>query len=119
MTSQEKAILQYIRHYPEWVNYIETLADARQAIQYKPDKIQTSLNDDEVFELAIKIDAYQEKIDKVERCLRSACITDKRTSQMRRALCYGEKQKISPNEFYSLRRQIARYLMEVFKEGSK
>lgn len=115
MTRDEKAILRYIRNYPEWVFYVETLSDSRQAIQYKADKIQTSVTDDSVFELAIRIESYQEKIDKVEACLRTACVTDKRTYQMRRALCYGEKQRISPNTYYSLRRTIATMLTEVFR----
>lgn len=117
LTYNEKQMLSYIKHYPEWVSYVNTLADARQAIQYKPDRVQTSITDDTTFILAMRIEEYQERIDKVERCLHHVCRTDTRTSQMRDALCYGSKRpRMSKNAFYDMRKMIADALIEVFTD---
>lgn len=117
LTYNEKQMLSYIRHYPEWVSYVNTLADARQAIQYSADKIQTSATSDTTFILAMRIEEYQERIDKVERCLYHVCRTDIRTSQMRAALCYGSKRpRMSKNTYYAMRKMIADALIEVFAE---
>jgi len=117
LTYEEKSMLTYIKHYPEWVSYVNTLADARQAIQYSADKIQTSATSDTTFILAMRIEEYQERIDKVERCLHHVCRTDMRTSQMRDALCYGSKRpRMSKNAYYVLQKMIADALIEVFAE---
>lgn len=117
LTYEEKRILHYIRHYPEWVSYVNTLSDARQAIQYDSDKIQSSGDQDTTFILAMRIEDYQERIDKVERCLWHVCRTETRTSQMRGSLCYGSKRpRMSKNAYYVMRKMIADALLEVFKE---
>lgn len=114
LTVSEQGILKYIRHYPEWVSEVNTLADMRNAITYDSDKVQTSPNGDIVMDIALRIEAAQEKIDKVDSALVAVYITDARVESMKRVFCYQGKTNMQKREFYSLRKVFARELLEVF-----
>ena len=113
LTRDEKAILQYIRHYPEWVNQINTISTVR-AIAYDGDKVQTS-PEDTMLELAIRIEEYQEKIDAVEYCLNVAFETPTRINRARQIFCFGKSIKTVGDwqTFSAQRKHFAKELMEV------
>lgn len=117
LTDGERGVLTYIRHYPEWVAEVETLADMRNAITYDADKVQTSPRDDVVMDVALKIEAAQEKIDKVESALVTVYRTDERVNMMRMVFCYQGKSTMRKREFYTLRKIFAGVLLEVFHEN--
>lgn len=114
LSEKEKHILEYIRRYPEWVSIVTTLCDMRSAITYDADKVQTSPNGDTVIDLVVQIEAAQERIDKVERCLTYVFKTDDYISRARKAFCYGIKRELTRYEYYSRRRMFAVCLLEVF-----
>lgn len=116
LTEAERGVLKYIKHYPEWVSEVDTLADMRNAITYDSDKVQTSPNGDIVIDIALRIEAAQEKIDKVNAALAIVYLTDERVNSMRRVFCYGDKPNMRKREFYSLRKMFASTLLEVFYE---
>jgi len=116
LTDREQGLIRYIRQYPEWVSTVECLCDMRSAITYDADKVQTSPNGDTVIELVVQIEAAQERIDKVERCLANVYRTDERINDMRNVFCYGGKSKMRRREFYTLRKLFAGELVEVFSE---
>ena len=119
LSTQECKILQYIRHYPDWVNSIETISTVR-AIRYDGDKVQTSPQD-EMLEMAIKIEAYQERINAVEMALQNVWPKDGIRNKARRAYCYGVRC-MTDYEYYSLRKAFARELIRIFgwdKEGEE
>lgn len=113
MTSDEREILRYIRHYPEWISDIETISTAW-AISYDGDRVQTS-PDDVMLNIAIRIEEDQEKIDKVERCLMRVYMTDTLIDQMRGVFCYGQKPRIKRQTFYRMRRVFASELVKEFE----
>lgn len=114
LTEAERGVLNYIKHFPEWVSEVNTLADMRNAITYDSDKVQTSPNGDIVMDVALRIEAAQEKIDKVNSALVMVYQTDERVNSMRRVFCYGDKTRMRVREFYSLRKAFASALLEVF-----
>lgn len=114
LTKDQREILRYIRHYPEWVSDIETISTAR-AISYDGDRVQTS-PDDVMLNIAIRIEEDQEKIDRVERCLLRVYITDTLINQMRGVFCYGQKPRGKRQTFYRMRRVFASELVKEFKE---
>lgn len=117
LTDEEKRMLRYVRDYPVWVSEVETISDSRVAIRYDLDRVQTSATADNVFELAMLIEYFQEQIDKVERCLWSVYRTDQRVATARRVFCFGEKpSKKGLTRFYAERKLFAKALVEVFKE---
>lgn len=118
LTEEEKRILHYVRcHYLEWIHEVETLSDSRVAIRYDLDRVQTSATSDNVFELAMQIEHYQECIDKVERCLWNVYRTDQAVIKARRVLCLGEKpNRKHKTKFYAERKLFAQALYETFRE---
>lgn len=114
LTPEERYILQYIRHYPDWVASIENISTVR-AISYDSDKVQTS-PDDTMLDLTIRIEEYQERIDKVERCLASAFGTDARIKQMRLAFCYGKRPRMRAKTYCAMRKIFAEKLTYVFAD---
>lgn len=114
LTKDQREILRYIRHYPEWVSDIETISTAR-AISYDGDRVQTS-PDDVMLNIAIRIEEDQEKIDRVERCLLRVYATDTLINQMRGVFCYGQKPRGKRQTFYRMRRVFASELVKEFKE---
>lgn len=112
MTYDERQILHYIRHYPEWVSDIETISTAR-AISYDGDRVQTS-PDDVMLNIAIRIEEDQEKIDKVEKCLMRVYFTDALINQMRGVFCYGQKPRMKRQTFCRMRRVFASELLKEF-----
>lgn len=117
LTHEQDRILKYIRHYPEWVDTIETMSTAR-AIAYDSDKVQTSPQD-MMIQMAIQIEDYEERIRKVERCLAHVYQTDGMISKARRAFCYGIPKAMTKYEYYSRRRLLADCLLEVFKHEER
>ena len=117
LTEAERGVLKYIRHYPEWVAEVETLADMRNAITYDSDKVQTTPNGDIVMDIALRIEAAQEKIDIVNAALVTVYKTDAKVNSMRRAFCYEEKPVMKKREFYILRKMFAGTLLEMFYEN--
>lgn len=114
LTKDQREILRYIRHYPEWVSDIETISTAR-AISYDGDRVQTS-PDDVMLNIAIRIEEDQDKIDRVERCLLRVYATDTLINQMRGVFCYGQKPRGKRQTFYRMRRVFASELVKEFKE---
>ena len=114
LTHEQDRILKYIRHYPEWVDTIETMSTAR-AIAYDSDKVQTSPQD-LMIQMAIQIEDYEERIRKVERCLAYVFETDQAIIRARKAYCYGILKDMTKYEYYSHRRLLAVCLLEVFKD---
>lgn len=114
LTKDQREILRYIRHYPEWVSDIETISTAR-AISYDGDRVQTS-PDDVMLNIAIRIEEDQEKIDRVERCLLRVYATDTLINQMRGVFCYGQKPRGKRQTFFRMRRVFASELVKEFKE---
>ncbi len=112
LTEAQERILKYIRHYPEWVDSIETMSTVR-AIQYDGDKVQTS-PEDTMLAMALQIEDYEERIQKVEKCLKAVFETDDYIIRARKAFCYGIKRKLTKYEYYSRRRLFAEKLMEAF-----
>lgn len=113
LTRDEREMLRYIRHYPEWVADIETISTAR-AISYDGDRVQTS-PDDVMLNIAIRIEEDQEKIDKVERCLMRVYVKDNLINQMRGVFCYGQKIRMRKQTFCRMRRVFASELVKEFK----
>ena len=112
LTDRQRDILGYVRrNYHVWVDEIETMSDSR-AIRYDIDKVQTS-PEDKMLEMALRIEKCQERIDKVERCLRRVYVTDNRVLTMRMAFCYG--QRIDDNEYHRTKAIFADALLEEFK----
>lgn len=116
LTDKETRLIRYIRHYPEWVDTIETMSTAR-AITYDGDKVQTSPQD-VMLQMAIQIEDYQERIDKVDKCLRNAFQEDGLVSIARRVFCYQERIDVTKYGYYSMRRMLAAELVKVFGDGS-
>lgn len=114
LTSEQSRILKYIRHYPEWIDTIETMSTVR-GIQYDSDKIQTT-PEDMMLALALQIEDYEERIRKVERCLAYVFETDEAIIRARKAYCYGILKDMTKYEYYSRRRLFAICLLEVFKD---
>ena len=113
LSESERKILRYIRQYPDWLNKAVTMSTVR-AIQYDSDKVQTS-PEDVMLNIAMQIEDYEERIQKVERCLAHVFETDTMISKARKAYCYGQKA-MSKHEYYSRRRLFADCLLEVFDE---
>lgn len=113
LTKDEIRILHLVRHYPEWVDTVNTISTVR-AITYDGDKVQTS-PEDTMLEMAIQIERFQELIDCVEYCLKVAFVTDGKVDRARRILCYGESSKNVPDwkQFCVERKHFAREMMEV------
>ena len=112
LTSEQSRILKYIRHYPEWIDTIETMTTVR-GIQYDSDKIQTT-PEDMMLALALQIEDYEERIRKVERCLAHVYVTDTMIVKARKRYCYGIRNAMSNYDYYSRRRLLADCLIEVF-----
>lgn len=112
LTPLERKTLNYIRAYPDWVAQIENISTVR-AIAYDSDKVQTS-PDDTMLELAIRIEDFQERIEKVEQCLLEVFGTDERIKQMRAAFCYGKRPKMRIKTFCAMRKAFAVRLVEIF-----
>lgn len=112
LTREQADILKYIRNYPAWIDTIETMSTVK-AIQYDADKVQTS-PEDAMLNIALQIEDYEERIQKVERCLAYVYETDELISRARKAYCYGNFRAISKYEYYSRRRLFAICLLEVF-----
>lgn len=119
LSEQERKMIRYIRRYPDWVNSINTITTVR-GISYDGDKVQTSPQD-EMLEMAIKIEAYQERIEAVELALQRVYPKDTMRNKARRAYCYGVRC-MTNYEYYSTRKALARELINVFgwdKEGDR
>lgn len=114
LTHEQNRILKYIRHYPEWIDTIETMSTVR-GIQYDSDKIQTT-PEDMMMAIALQIEDYEERIRKVERCLAYVYETDEAIIRARKAFCYGILKAMTKHEYYSRRRLFAICLLEVFKD---
>ena len=114
LTDAESKIIRYIRHYPEWVSTIETMTTAR-AITYDSDKVQTSPQD-VMLQMTIRIEEYQERIDKVDRVLEEIYVTDSVINEMRGWFCYQKGRTMKDKQFYALRKAFAGRLVEVFGE---
>lgn len=117
LTEEQIKILRYIRQYPEWVSDIETISTAR-AISYDRDKVQTS-PEDMMLNIALQIEDYEERINKVERCLATVYQTDTMISRARKRYCYGIRSALSNYDYYSRRRLMADCLLEVFKDEKR
>lgn len=116
LSEEEHRVLHYIRDYPSWINEVETLSDARTAIRYDKDRVQTSMYPDGVLDLALKIEEYQERINEVDTALKRAFTTDGRIYLARRVFCYNERNKMSRGKYYAWRRILARELIKEVKE---
>ncbi len=114
LTEEQTKILQYIRQYPDWLNSAVTMSTVR-AIQYDGDKVQTS-PEDMMLNIALQIEDYEERIQKVERCLATVYQTDTMISRARKRYCYGIRSALSNYDYYSRRRLMADCLLEVFKD---
>lgn len=117
LTHEERKILLFIRHYPEWVAEVETLADMRSAITYDADHVQTSPMPDEVFNIALRIENAQRKIDWVENALSITYRTDGMISKMRQVWCYKKHDLITKSEMYRHHKVFAQTLLRTYKKG--
>lgn len=117
LTDEQNKILRYIRQYPDWLNSAVTMSTVR-AITYDTDKVQTS-PEDMMMNIALQIEDYEERIEKVERCLAHVYQTDGMISKARRAFCYGIPKAMTKYEYYSRRRLLADCLLEVFKHEER
>ena len=115
LTHEERKMLQYIRHYPEWVSIVETLADMRSAITYDADRVQSSPSDDGLLDVAIQIEYAQDRIDWVERSLHKVYRTDEKISFMRQVWCYGKRKGIDRNKIYQGHKLFASELLKTYK----
>lgn len=116
LSIEEKKILKYIRHYPEWVSMVETLADMRSAITYDADRVQTSPSSDGVLDVALQIEFAQDRIDWVEKSLRRVYVTDERVQFMRQIWCYNRRKGIDKNVIYRNHKAFASDLLKTYKE---
>ena len=112
LSKEERGIIQYIRHYPEWMATVQTMADARQAIRYDLDKVQTASNADQTYELAMQISECEQKILKVEHALWDTFRVNTRVDMMRDVFCYGQKSELRDGTFYRWRKKFAKRLLE-------
>ncbi|MBR4406035.1 MAG: hypothetical protein IKT30_06645 [Bacteroidaceae bacterium] len=112
LSKEEKKMLQYIRHYPEWVNMVETLVDMRSAITYDADKVQTSPSPDGVLEVAMQIEFAQDRIDMVEKSLNQTYKTDGLINAMRDIWCYGRRESASKRFIYRSSKAFAQALLD-------
>ena len=110
----QREILRYIRHYPDWVAEINTIADTRQAITYDDDKVQTSPQD-RMLELAIRIDKLYDKVAKVEDSL-MAVYPEEIRQDARMCFCWGWHSKLPKYKFYKYRRAFANNLLHEFRK---
>ncbi len=110
LTRDERKVLSYIRRYPEWVDAINTMSTVH-AIAYDGDKVQTSPQD-MMLDIAIKIEDYQERINKVEYALRAAYVTDEMVNKMRLVWCYGKR--MDRDQIYRGHKLFARILVDKF-----
>lgn len=115
LTHDERKALSYIRHYPDWVHMIEDISTVH-AIAYDTDKVQTSPQD-EMLDLAIRIEDYQERINKVECALREAYRTDEKVNAMRQVWCYGRRDLLRKSEVYRGHKVFAQLLVDKFLKG--
>ncbi len=115
LTREERKMLQYIRHYPDWVNKVDTLADMRSAITYDADRVQSSPSDDGLLEIAIQIEYAQDRIDWVEKSLRRVYNTDEKVSFMRQVWCYGYRKGIDHNKIYRGHKMFASELLRTYQ----
>lgn len=114
LTQEQADILKYIRNYPSWIDTIETMSTVK-AVQYDTDKVQTS-PEDAMLNIALQIEDYEERIQKVERCLAYVFETDELIIRARKAFCYGISRALTKYEYYSRRRLFAMCLLEVFED---
>lgn len=112
LTQEQADILKYIRNYPSWIDTIETMSTVK-AVQYDTDKVQTS-PEDMMLSIAIQIEDYEERIEKVDRCLAHVYVTDTMIVKARKRYCYGIRNAMSNYDYYSRRRLLADCLIEVF-----
>lgn len=119
LTLEERKMLQYIRHYPEWISMVNTLADMRNAITYDADKVQSSPSDDGLLDVAIQIEFAQDRIDWVEKALLKVYRTDTKISFMRQVWCYGKREGIDRNKIYQGHKLFASELLRTYKKGEK
>lgn len=120
LTEEEVRIMQFIRRYPDWVNEVNALSDSRMAIRYDLDRVQTSATSDNVFDLAMQIEHYQECIDKVNHCLVRIYQTDNRITMARQIFCFGkETKRKGKSTIYMQRKAFAAALVETFREEIK
>ena len=117
LTEEQIKILRYIRQYPDWLNSAVTMSTVR-AIQYDGDKVQTS-PEDMMLNIALQIEDYEERIEKVERCLAHIFQTDTMINKARKAFCYGIPNAMNKYDYYSRRRMFADSLLEVFKDEKR
>ena len=115
LTYEEKKMLQYIRHYPEWVTMINTLADMRSAITYDADRVQTSPSPDGVLDVAMQIEFAQDRIDMVEKSLSQTYRTDGLINTMRNIWCYGKRDNVSKRFIYRSSKLFAQTLMKNYE----
>lgn len=112
LTEEQNKILRYIRQYPDWLNSAVTMSTVR-AITYDTDKVQTS-PEDMMMNIALQIEDYEERIEKVDRCLAHVYVTDTMIVKARKRYCYGIRNAMSNYDYYSHRRLLADCLIEVF-----
>lgn len=117
LTHEERKILLFIRHYPEWVAEVETLADMRSAITYDADRVQTSPSADGVLDIAMKIDNAQKKIDWVDSALEKVYVTDVMTKKMRQVWCYKRYDMVKKCEMYKNHKLFAQTLLSTYKKN--
>ena len=116
-TYLDRKYLHYIRHYPEWVDKINTMTTVR-AITYDSDKVQTSPGD-EMLEIAIQIEAYPDKINKVDKCIEAVYGRDEVAHAMRNWYCYGiwdNFRHLKRWKFYQMERLLISELMWTFSK---
>lgn len=81
--------IHYALQYRDWKAYLDAERDTRGAIRYDKDRIQSANDFDSTSETAIKMIEIDEKVAKVDSCIREACDDVVMEKFLRLGVCYG------------------------------
>ena len=106
--------IHYALQYRDWKAYLDAERDTRGAIRYDKDRIQTTNDYDSTSETAIKMVEIDEKVKKIDSCIKEACEDDVMEKWLRLGVCYGftlyqlidSGMPCGKNFYYSLRQKF-------------
>ena len=81
--------IHYALQYRDWKAELDANRDTRGAIRYDKDKVQTSNDFDSTSEIAIRMIEIQEKVNKIDECIKIACDGSNLDKWIRLGVCYG------------------------------
>lgn len=84
------ACIHYALQYRDWKAQLDAERDARGAIRYDKDHVQTSGDYDSTSETAMRMVEISDKCALIDKCINIACDSPSLVKYLRLAVCYGQ-----------------------------